>query len=107
MEMSDSRLEKLIQLLEQQPADLFLQYALAMEYLGLADIQQAELNFRKVLAHDETYIPAYYQLGKICEGEGKDQEAIRLFEKGLAYAQQKKDLKTMNEFRTALDELLF
>jgi tetratricopeptide (TPR) repeat protein len=93
-------------MLEQEPQDLFLQYALAMEYLGMNQPDEAEQCFRKILASDEQYVSAYYQLGKLLEA--KDEAgAIRFYEKGLQEAQLKNDRKTVNEFRSALDELLY
>jgi tetratricopeptide (TPR) repeat protein len=105
--MSNSRYEKLLKMLEEQPSDLFLQYALAMEYIGMQCIHDAESILRSVIQTDEHYVAAYYQLGKILEQSSRDQEAILIYEKGMEEARLKNDRKTMNEFRSALDELLF
>lgn len=93
-------------MLEQQPNDLFLQYALAMEYLGLQEFTKAQELFANIIKSDEHYVAAYYQLGLLLK-DSNEPEAVRLFEKGLSEAQQKGDRKTVNEFRTALDELLY
>jgi tetratricopeptide (TPR) repeat protein len=107
MEMSNTRLEKLLEFQRQQPDDLFLKYAMAMEYLGMKNIERAFLLFNEVIEKDIHYVAAYYQLGKILESRGEEADAIKMFEKGLAEAQLKKDMKTVNEFRTAIDELCF
>lgn len=93
-------------MLEQQPLDLFLQYALAMEYLGMNRAAEAESLFKAILAADEHYVAAYYQLGKLLETTNEP-AAITIYEKGMSEAQLKGDRKTVNEFRSALDELLF
>jgi predicted Zn-dependent protease len=104
--MSNSRFDKLLEMLDQQPDDLFLQYALAMEYLGMGKATEAEKQFRAILLVDVHHVASYYQLGKLLEGTNET-EAIQVYEKGMAEAKIKNDLKTVNEFRSALDELLY
>lgn len=104
--MEGSRYAKLVEMLDKQPDDLFLQYALAMEYLGMQKPGDAEKLFRNIIATDEHYVAAYYQLGKLLE-PANEHEAINIYEKGMEEAQLKNDRKTVNEFRAALDELLF
>ena len=105
--MSNIRLQKLTEMLEQQPNDPFLTYAMAMEYLGISNLHKAEELFKQVLLIDINHLAAHYQLGILLPNLDKEEEAITLLEKGLILAQQKGDLKTKNEFRSALDELLY
>lgn len=105
--MSNQRLEKLLEMLEKQPDDLFLQYAMGMEYMGINDMIRAEEAMRNVILADPHYVPAYYQLGKILIGKQAEKEATHILGKGLEEAKLKGDLKTMNEFRSLLDELLY
>ncbi len=107
MEMPNNRLQKLLGMLEQQPDDLFLKYALGMEFLGMNDTDKAEQAFREVINADEHYVPAYYQLGRMLESAKKETEAMAIFEKGLTEARLKKDRKTIQEFQSALDQLQF
>lgn len=93
-------------MLEKQPDDLFLQYALAMEYLGLQQPDKAQTLLRQIITADEHYVAAYYQLGVLLQTRD-EVAAIALFEKGMFEAEQKGDRKTVNEFRSALDELLY
>jgi tetratricopeptide (TPR) repeat protein len=104
--MSGSRFEKLREMLEGQPDDLFLHYALAMEYLGMQNLPEAEKLFRTIIQTDSHYVAAYYQLGKLLESINES-EAISIYEKGMKEAELKNDRKTVNEFRSALDELMF
>lgn len=93
-------------MLEKQPNDLFLQYALAMEYIGLQQPDKAQTLLRQIIATDEHYVSAYYQLGLLLQGKD-EAAAIAVFEKGMQEALLKGDRKTVNEFRSALDELLY
>lgn len=104
--MSNLRLEKLLGMLEKQPQDTFLNYALAMEYLGAGNNNKASECFRKVLQLEEHNVAAKYQLAKLISEE-HPKEAILLLESGMKDARLKSDLKTANEFRSLLDEILF
>jgi tetratricopeptide (TPR) repeat protein len=104
--MSNLRFQKLLEMIELEPQDSFLQYALAMEYLGMSETQQAEKIFRQIINADEHHVASYYQIGKLLETTN-EAEAISFFEKGMEEAKVKGDQKTVNEFRTALDELLY
>ena len=107
--MPNQRMQKLLEMYKQEPDDLFLCYAVGMEYLGTKEMEKAEAQFRKVLLLDDAYIPAYYQLGQLIATKGTsfENEAAVFYESGMALAKAKKDNKTANEFRTALDELQF
>ena len=96
--MSNIRLQKLAEMLEKQPHDTFLLYAMGMEYLGMSDVNVAEKYFKQVLEVDSKHIATHYQLGILFTQQNR---------KGLELAKQKGDLKTQNEFRSALDELLY
>lgn len=104
--MSNSRFSKLLQMLEEQPDDLFLLYALGMEYRGIGQYGEAVQQFERIILKDPSYVPAYYQLGQLLS-ETDEARAIGLFEKGMGLARVNGDFKTMNEFRSALDELLY
>ena len=104
--MSNSRFQKLLEMFELEPQDLFLQYALAMEYIGMQQLIEAQKLFKTIIATDEHYVAAYYQLGKLMEATDET-EAIAIYEKGMSEAQLKGDRKTVNEFKSAIDELTY
>ena len=100
---SEKRLQALERMLQAEPDDVFLNYALALEYLrDPSAITLAGLQLKKVLSLDTDYIAAYYQLGKLSESAGKMQEALEFYNKGLAVAEKKKDNKSAGEFREAI-----
>ena len=105
--MSNIRLQKLAEMLEKQPHDTFLLYAMGMEYLGMSDVNVAEKYFKQVLEVDSNHIATHYQLGILFTQQNRENEAQLVLEKGFELARQKGDLKTQNEFRSALDESLY
>jgi len=104
--MSNTRLEKLLEFTKEQPDDLFLKYALAMEYQGLNDIEKAKEYFEEVIKVDKNHVAAYYQLGKIFEILDIESSAISMYEKGLENARIKNDMRSIREFNAAIDALL-
>ncbi len=56
---------------------------------------------------DPNHIATHYQLGILFTQQNRENEAQTKLEKGIELAKQKGDLKTQNEFRSALDELLY
>jgi Tfp pilus assembly protein PilF len=105
--MSNIRLQKLAEMLEKQPNDTFLLYAMGMEYLGMGDVKVAEKHFKLVLEVDKAHVATYYQLGILFTQNNREIEAQDFLEKGYELAKQKGDIKTQKEFRSALDELLY
>ncbi len=105
--MSNIRLQKLAEMLEKQPHDTFLLYAMGMEYLGIGDVNVAEKYFKQVLEVDPLHVATHYQLGILFTQTNRENEAQTFLARGFELAKQKGDLKTQNEFRSALDELLY
>src|SRR5688572_32546109 len=97
------RVNMLMGMLEKEPNDLFLNYALGLEYAkDIQTVHDAESQFRIVLGIDENYHAAYYQLGQLFESLKRTPEAIEFYKKGLACAEYRKDHKAANEFREAI-----
>lgn len=97
-----NRIDMLLAMLEKEPDDLFLNYALGTEYVGELDVEQAEFQFKKVIGMDANYIAAYYQLGKLFESQLKNAEALEFFKAGLEKAKALKNNKAINEFGEAI-----
>lgn len=101
------RITQIEQLLAQSPADVFLNYALAMEYLSVSDFQKTIAQLEKVKSIQADYLPLYYQLAKAYEANNNTDAAIKTYEEGMLLAQQTNERKTLGELRSALEELTF
>jgi tetratricopeptide (TPR) repeat protein len=67
--MQDTRLQKLLQFLEDEPNDEFLQYALATEYLRLNDTDRALQYYEKLVVDHPNYTvrtKLYRHTKKVC-----------------------------------------
>src|SRR5689334_18189207 len=97
------RIKMLMNELEKEPADLFINYALGLEYANdLNTVADAESQFKIVLGIDPNYIPAYYQLGKLFETVLRKPEALQCLKTGLEKAKEQKNSKAIKEFNEAI-----
>ncbi len=101
------RIEKILEMLAANPADSFLQHALALEHIKLGKDEEARLLFEEVLNREPGYIGSYYHLGKLLERIDKTEEAIKWYEKGMEEAKKAGDSHALGELRGAYEELVF
>jgi tetratricopeptide (TPR) repeat protein len=99
------RIEKLKQLMEANPADSFVQHALALEYIKLGDDEEAKKVFEQLLKENENYVGSYYHLGKLLERMNAREDAVQWYEKGMLKAKENGDHHAYNELRGAYEEL--
>ncbi|MBS1494219.1 MAG: tetratricopeptide repeat protein [Bacteroidetes bacterium] len=100
-----SRIETLLNLLEQNPGDEFTKYALALEYVSLQETDNAEKYLKELIAVSPGYLATYYQYGKLLEDKGEVDEARKIYNQGLFVATSQDDLHTKAELQDALDNL--
>ena len=101
--MASDRIKKLLEFLEKEPQDVFLNYALALEYQNdPATLDQARQLFENIISKDENYLAAYYQLGKLLESKGEIKEALEIFKTGREKAKNQKNNKSAGEFEEAI-----
>ena len=101
------RVEKLKEFLRQNPADSFVQHALALEYIKAGDDSSAQKLFEDILQKEPGYIGSYYHLAKLLERNGDTTSAIKWYEKGMEEAKKAGENRTYNELRSAYEELTF
>jgi Tfp pilus assembly protein PilF len=101
------RVEKLKEFLEQNPADSFVQHALALEYIKAGDDAKAQKLFEDILIREPSYVGSYYHLAKLFERNGNNEAAIQWYEKGMDEAKKAGEDHAYNELRSAYEELTF
>ncbi|MEO7309076.1 MAG: hypothetical protein ABIX01_01665 [Chitinophagaceae bacterium] len=99
------RIKKLKEFLEKQPADSFLQHALALEFVKIGDDVQARKLFASILLVEPGYVGSYYHLGRLLERVGENEQAISVYEKGIIAAKNAGDNHAKNELQMALDDI--
>jgi len=101
------RIEKLKAFLRDNPRDPFLNHALALEYVKVGDEENARVHFELNMTNDPAYVATYYHLGKLLERTGKQDEATKIYEKGMEVAKAAKDMHTYNELQAAYEDLVY
>jgi len=103
----NDRIARLQAFLEQSPDDLFLNHALALEYIKEGDDAAARVVFEQNLARDAAYVPTYYHLGKLLERKGLTEDAIKIYEAGIAVAKAAGDNHARSELQGAYEYLVY
>ena len=91
-------------MVEQDPANSFARYGLAMEY-AKTDPALAVTEFATLLNQDPNYVAAYYHSGQTLEKLGRLEEAKEIYEKGIGASTRKGDAHTRAEIEAALSLL--
>lgn len=104
--MAETRLEQLIKFYEEDPTDPFNIYGLALEYYK-TDVRESEEFFNKLLTNFPDYLPTYYHAGKLKEEVNENEVALTIYAKGMDLAKKMNDQKTLQELKSAYDELMF
>jgi tetratricopeptide (TPR) repeat protein len=102
MDAQEKRFSSILDMLRQDPEDVFLNYALALELIKREQLDEAEKYLLKTVSLDKSYIAAYYQLGKLNEKIQQVATALSWYRKGLAETRAVKDLKAASEFEEAI-----
>ena len=100
--MELTRLEVLQQLVEQNPANSFARYGLAMELVNAGNLDRAMNEFAAVIANDPAYAAAYFHGGQALEKLGRLDQARDYYRRGVANA---RDEHARSELQSALDIL--
>ena len=100
------RIGKLKSFLASNPADSFLQHALALEHIKMGDEVEARKLFEEILSREPGYIGSYYHLGKLLERKGETAEAINVYAKGMEESRKAGDNHSYNELQAAHDDLM-
>ena len=101
------RISKLTEYLKSNPQDAFLRHALALEYVKIGEELEARRLFEQLLEADPGYVGSYYHLGKLLDRNGKTEEAIAVYEKGMTTAKAAGDQHAYNELQGAYEDLVY
>lgn len=102
-----SRIKQLEEFLKNEPNDSFLNYALAIEYVGLKDYARAKEILTRLLERDPDYTATYYHLGKLYQQEKNNDKAEEIYEEGIRLTRMKREQHKLAELQTALNNMLF
>lgn len=92
-------------MVEQDPANTFSRYGLAMEYVNRGELNAAAEQFRALLQRNPDYPAAYFHGGQTLEKLGRVEDAKTLYSEGIQVTTRTGDLHTRSELEAALEAL--
>lgn len=95
------RLSQLLSLLQASPDDAFLLFAVAKEYEGTGELDQALAHYLHLRAADPQYTGLYYHLGKLYEMKSEPDAALEAYAAGIEVARNSRDLHALSELQGA------
>jgi len=99
----NERLNQLMLMLDEDPNDVFILYAIGLERYKLAQTDAAIAQLMDLVSIHENYVPAYFKLGQWFAELNLFEEAKNHLEIALKYARIDNDNKAIQE----INELLF
>lgn len=104
--MNQARIDLLKKYIEEDPSDPFNYYGLACEYLQ-GDPEKSLSLFKNLLKNHPSYLATYYQAAQLFASFELEEEAIQVYKSGIELAEAQKNGKTLQELKTAYQNLLF
>jgi tetratricopeptide (TPR) repeat protein len=96
------RMQKLEGMLEANPGDAFLLFAMGMEHKKVGNTEEAIRWFNKTLEKDPGYCVAYHQTALTHEDAGNIESAKVAYREGIEVARKKGDHHAAEEMEAAL-----
>ena len=99
------RIALLTQVLEQNPADAFARYGLAMAHLSEGRTDNALVEFDTLILHNPEYVPAYQMSAQTLAKLGRSSEAVERLHHGITAANRVGNAHAASEMQAMLDDL--
>jgi Tfp pilus assembly protein PilF len=97
------RIAALKELLAENPTNAFARYGLAMEYSKAGDVAGALAEYNTILQSNPDYVPAYQMAGQTLMSAGRNSEARKMLEDGIAMARRSGNQHAASEMQGMLD----
>ena len=92
-------------ILQQNPADAFARYGLAMAYAAEGKMEEALREFEATTAHNPDYVPAYQMSAQTLMKVGRMDEARERLRAGLAACERTGNAHAASEMGAMVEEL--
>lgn len=97
----NTRLTYLQSLLEEDPNDSFVKFAIAKEYEKMDDYDTAIETFEGLKNDDPSYVGLYYHLAHLYVEMDQLEDAIKTYDQGIKIAKDQDDLHALSELMNA------
>lgn len=103
--MSVKRIDRIREMLAENPTDNFLLYGLANEYKNEGDLTLAIASYRHLMGVNPDYVAAYYHCGQTLEAAGDAEAAAATYDTGIEVARRVGDAHALKELQGVRDLL--
>ena len=100
-----NRRQKLEALVQEDPDDVFLRYALAMQCVSDGDDDEGLDGLQKLLERDAHYVPAYFQTAQLLAKKNELETCRHYLTRGIEVAHEAGDSHAEGEMRGFLEQL--
>ena len=100
-----ARLNQVLEMIKQTPDDPFLHFALAQEYQRIDEQEKALECFAWLIENKPNYTGTYYHYGKLLQQQGRTEQALDIYRRGIAVCQQQGARHDQLELQGALNDL--
>jgi len=100
-----SRLEQLQKMVEREPNDAFIRFAIAMELAKAGRMDESLTAFDRVLEADPNYVAAWFHKGKTLLAMGEEDDAKAALRSGIALAERVGDAHAKGEMEDLLGSI--
>jgi hypothetical protein len=98
-----SRLEKIREMLEREPHDVFLRYALAMELDSAGSIDESRRIFGELMQDNPPHLASFFRMAQMQARLGEHAAAVETLIAGIRLAEEQGDLHTAMEMTQLLE----
>jgi tetratricopeptide (TPR) repeat protein len=99
------RVAMLTEILEQNPADAFARYGLAMEYANSGEVDRSLEEFGKLLSVHPDYTAGYFMAAQTLSKAGRADQAKKMLTDGIRSAERTGNQHALSEMEGLLAEL--
>ena len=100
-----SRRAQLEELLQSEPQDVFLNYALAKQCVADGDVAEGLERFAKTRELSRDYVPAYFQAAQVLAEQGEIEKSREMINAGIEVARRTGDTHALGEMTEFLEML--
>lgn len=104
-QMSSSRIDRLLAMLQADESDVFCHYALGQEYVKAGNLEASMASYRRALELDPDHHYAAFHLAMTLERAGRVPEALETLRSALHRATRPEDAKAREEIQREIDRL--
>ena len=103
--MSQTRREKIEEMLADDPSDTFLRYSLSLEYEKEGRHEESLAGLRELMEDDPPYVPGFFMAGQQLAKRGKIDQAREMLRQGIENARTQGDMHAASEMSELLTSL--